>query len=409
MSSPNHENSNDKSRKPRYIRSHNRRLILSLFYENGILPVSDLVARTGLSKTTIMKIINEFIDEGLICSAGKGESTEEGGKRPELYTYRDDRASLLVMYNGWLTLTDLHGKTLERRQVIPDFHTKSYSDVVTVLSDQILKLMWERHLKADHLAGIVLAIAGIVDSEQGMVCHAVHSQDWPDQRPIVRDLREALSLDIPVYLENDAAFFGFAELLDPKNRSVSSIVTISSGTHTGGCVLRNHTLIHGSSGFVGEFGHITVDPHSDIHCICGGHGCFEVMVNPERLLAASRRSLPETAAADRSPDQVNQQIRSIFDKASQGDLQACRIVDEAVYWFAILIRAIIVQNDPQLIIIQGIYQYAGPYFIEQLHQAVYSSPLFKARSNLKIRYSTLTRDRDFLRGAAYYVYHQQLT
>jgi hypothetical protein len=68
-----------------------------------------------------------------------------------------------------------------------------------------------------------------------------------------------------------------------------------------------------------------------------------------------------------------------------------------------------VQNDPQLIIIQGTYQQAGRYFIDQLHQAVYSSPLFKARSNLEIRYSGLNRDRDFLRGAAYYVYRRQLT
>lgn len=408
MSSPNHENLNNKSRKPRYIRSHNRRLILSLFYENGILPVSELVARTGLSKTTIMKIINDFIEEELICSAGKGDSTEEGGKRPELYTYRDDRASLLVMYNGWLTLTDLHGKPLERHQVIPDFHKKTYEDVIALLSDSILRLMWKWHLKPEHLAGIVLAIAGIVDSEQGMVCHAVHSQAWPDQRPIVRDLREALSLDIPVYLENDAAFFGFAELLDPGNRSVSSIVTISAGIHTGGCVLRDHALIHGSSGFVGEFGHTTVDPHNGIQCICGGHGCFEVMVNPERLLASAPSPVAEKSAAGQS-GHVNHQIIQVFDKANQGDPQACRIVDEAVYWFAILIRGIIVQNDPQLIIIQGTYQQAGRYFIDQLHQAVYSSPLFKARSNLEIRYSGLNRDRDFLRGAAYYVYRRQLT
>ena len=76
-----------KSSKPRNIKYNNQKLVLSLFRYADKLSVSEISERVGLSKTTITKITSELVQKKLILSAGKGESTDEGGKKPELFVF----------------------------------------------------------------------------------------------------------------------------------------------------------------------------------------------------------------------------------------------------------------------------------------------------------------------------------
>ena len=76
-----------KSSKPRNIKYNNQKLVMSLFRWAGKLSVSEISEQVGLSKTTIKKIIGDLMKKNMLLSAGKGESTEEGGKKPELFIF----------------------------------------------------------------------------------------------------------------------------------------------------------------------------------------------------------------------------------------------------------------------------------------------------------------------------------
>ena len=69
----------------------------SLFRTADVLSVSEISEKINLSKTTVTKMMGDFVARGLIKSAGKGSSTDEGGKKPELFELNADYAYIVVL------------------------------------------------------------------------------------------------------------------------------------------------------------------------------------------------------------------------------------------------------------------------------------------------------------------------
>ena len=85
------------SGKPVDIKLHNQRLVISLLERKKILSAGELSSLTALSKTTVSKILAELCKQDIVCSAGKGESTTEGGKKPELFRINAGLAATVVL------------------------------------------------------------------------------------------------------------------------------------------------------------------------------------------------------------------------------------------------------------------------------------------------------------------------
>ena len=92
------------SGKPVNIKQHNQKLVISLLEKKEILSAGELTSLTGLSKTTVSKILAELCKQGIVCSAGKGESTAEGGKKPEhghtLKAHAESKSAILFGINA---------------------------------------------------------------------------------------------------------------------------------------------------------------------------------------------------------------------------------------------------------------------------------------------------------------------
>ena len=73
-----------------HIKAHkqnNIRATLNLIRRRDTFSVAEISHAVRLSKTTVKKTIDLLASMRLVVSAGKGESTEEGGKKPELYRF----------------------------------------------------------------------------------------------------------------------------------------------------------------------------------------------------------------------------------------------------------------------------------------------------------------------------------
>ena len=66
----------------------NRCLVLKILMENSHMTRHELAAKTGLHKTTITNIINEFLDIGIITSNNDGKTV----KRGELLHFRSHQS-----------------------------------------------------------------------------------------------------------------------------------------------------------------------------------------------------------------------------------------------------------------------------------------------------------------------------
>lgn len=87
-------------RKPRNIKAHNLRYVLSLLREHGNYTVSEISRESNLSVTTVIKIIDKLKQSGIVVSLGKGISTREGGKKPEVFAFNKQYKYAITIYMG---------------------------------------------------------------------------------------------------------------------------------------------------------------------------------------------------------------------------------------------------------------------------------------------------------------------
>ena len=71
--------------KPIDLRRQNYQSIIQLFRNHPTLAVRDIAQVLSLSKTAITNILNNLTEMNIIHAVGKGESTNQGGKKPEMY------------------------------------------------------------------------------------------------------------------------------------------------------------------------------------------------------------------------------------------------------------------------------------------------------------------------------------
>ena len=84
--------------KPKTIRKNNLKIILDIYRNNQEMTVAELTKKVKLSRTTVMKLNEKLIQKNLIESAGKGTSTDEGGKRPELFSFNKNSGVIFCYY-----------------------------------------------------------------------------------------------------------------------------------------------------------------------------------------------------------------------------------------------------------------------------------------------------------------------
>ena len=150
---------------PSALKYRNRELILSCFRDNQEHSVGDIVARTGISKLTVMRAIQFFCRKGILISSGKGESTEQGGKRPEYFRFGCKKYLLTIML--WpetlgLTLFDMELHEICRSSfswIIPATPDQAFSFV----REQAMALLNRTDIRCEDLYGVSLSTSGIVD------------------------------------------------------------------------------------------------------------------------------------------------------------------------------------------------------------------------------------------------------
>ena len=77
----------------------NRQMVMSVLRTGQPVTVADIHEATGLSRPTAMRTLQHYCEMGVAKSLGLGESTNVGGKKPELFRFADERRILCI--NLW--------------------------------------------------------------------------------------------------------------------------------------------------------------------------------------------------------------------------------------------------------------------------------------------------------------------
>jgi predicted NBD/HSP70 family sugar kinase len=261
------------------MRARNLEVVLAEVGRSGPVTRAALAESTGLTKSTVSKLVGDLIEAGILAESGVIRDGERGRPGVEVVLSGDRVAALGLEVNvDYLAvcLLDLAKKERFRIRVDRDNRGTRPSEVLGELRVLALNALDEAAGMGLDVAGAVLAISGPV--EDG-VLHNAPNLGW-------RGVRAAEALDLPLHvdMDNEANLAALGELWfgtgEPDFLYVSGEIGIGAGLVVGGSLFRG---VHGSAG---ELGHVVVSPTGP-PCRCGGHGCLEGYAGQEALLQAA--------------------------------------------------------------------------------------------------------------------------
>lgn len=389
---------------PADLKEENRRAVLMAFHDSGRLTTVEVSQKTGISRQTVKKCIEYFLQNNILSFCGKGSSSNIGGKRPELYSLNEDfrMLSILIHHHGIIVnLLNLQYELLDRWD----------SGWIRIES---MDLMWEKIREG---SGHVLeGTSGRVDSvcisgpigitADDRVYVATPFPYWPES-DLGRSITEPLKGMFPearlVKYIGDGPAAGYAIIKQkPELRSDRRILTVYTSFGIGGAVFSKGDLDEGIHKVCGTFGHIIVDPNDEEQCPCGGHGCLERLVRPNRMrerLRARADEYKKSCLADIDFDEMNYQ--KLFEGSAAGD-KLCR--KESLYYagiFGIALRNIILVTDPSYIIFQGDIAFADDAFKERIISCIREFLYIEKDAELNILYDKHPLTEQETTGAAY--------
>ena len=325
------------------VRRHNLSTVLTLVHQARGLSRSELTRRTGLNRSTIAGLVAELVERGLV-----GESIPERPGmvgRPSPVVVPSERVVGIAVNPEidaiTIGLVSLGGSVLRKIRYETDA-SPSVTDAVRITTAVIegMRGDFENRLSC---VGVGIAVPGLVRAADGLVRLAPHL-DWHDE-PLAERLRDATGL--PVSAANDASLGAVAEKIFGAGRGLDDLVYLNGGASgVGGGIIAGGTLLGGTEGYAGEFGHMRVahvDDGADAET-----GSLERMANRADLLAA-------TGLAASQADALADVLRSSADPGVSA------LVHRQLDHLAVALRNAIDVLNPQLVVLGG--------FLASIHSA----------------------------------------
>jgi predicted NBD/HSP70 family sugar kinase len=370
------------------VRRANLSAIVRELHESGPQSRSDLVARTGLTRSAIRGLIGELTGGGL---AIEGPATLDGTPgRPSPLVRTDPHGpvvlALEIAVDSLAAATvGLGGHVFDLVRVDLPRGRSSVDDIAVALAG-LAATVRDRLPSDQTIVGVGVAVVGVVRRNDGMVSLAPNL-GWRDE-PLGERLAAALGIDAPITVANEADLAALAEHRRGAGRGVDDIVIVWGSVGVGGGLVVDGEPLTGAAGYSGEIGHIPVNPDG-LPCRCGSIGCLETEVGSTALL---RR-------AGRSPEGGHDAVDAVLAEAEAGEPIALAAFAETGRWLGIGLAGVINVLNPELVLLGGRLTASYPYVRATLEAELDRRVLRAARGIVRVVPASLGVDAP-LRGAA---------
>ncbi len=370
------------------VRRANLSAIVRELHLSGPLSRSELVARTGLTRSAIRGLIGELVAADIV-SEEKAEPLGTPGRPSPVVTPNPTTTAVLALDilvdSSAAALVGLGGVVLA--QVRAD-RPRGHFEVDEVIAElaELADTVRKRHPDTDPLIGVGVAVVGMVRRTDGFVSMAPNL-GWRDVALGDR-LAEALGTTAPISIANEADLAALAELRRGVSVSAGDVLFISGEVGVGGGLIVGGEALTGSSGYGGEIGHMPINPDG-LPCRCGSVGCWETEVGEEALL---RR-------AGRSPDGGRQAVDDLLRDAAAGVPVALLALEAEGRWLGRGLAGLVNVFNPRQIVLGGLIGRIYPFVAELLERELDRLALPGSRDLVRIVPASLGVDATLL-GAA---------
>jgi predicted NBD/HSP70 family sugar kinase len=368
------------------VRRANLSAILRELHISGPLSRSELVSRTGLTRSAIRGLIGEFVSAGLAFEEPAAHLGSPGRPSPVVRPI-PDQATVLALEVAVDSLAaacvGLGGDVLSRVRVDRPrghFAPEEITADLARLARRILR-PWR-----DSVIGIGTAVVGVVRRSDGFVSVAPNL-GWDDV-PLGDLLAAGLKTDLPISVANEGDLGALAELRRGAARRASDVLFISGEVGVGGGLIVGGKPLTGAAGYAGEVGHLGVNPAGQL-CRCGSVGCWETEVGERALLTS----------AGHAPDGGREEIEAVLREAAAGSPVAAAAVDSAGHWIGIGLAGLVNVFNPELVVLGGLLGRLHPFVDSIIERELDQRALRAPRRLVRVVPASLGLDAPLL-GAA---------
>lgn len=378
------------------IRAMNRSIVLNVIKTYGPIARVEVARRIGLSPATVTGITAELIEENLVFEKDvRGDSS--GGRRPILLAINPSGGYVigikLTETQAIGALTDLEATVIVKKT--DNLHGRDPEMIVKRLSLLVSELLQMAGLPKEKLLGVGVGLAGIVDSEQGMLRQSPFF-GWRDL-PLGEMLQAQVC--VPVYVDNDVNTLTLAEMWFGGGQGIDSFLIVTVGRGVGLGIVVNGQFYRGVRGGAGEFGHTVIDPEGPT-CECGKRGCLEAFVGDPGLV----RMATEAANRGEIPGPITS-MNDLLAMAQAGEQGTLKVFAQAGGILGRGIANLINIFNPQRIIIIGEGTRAGDLLFGPMRESIANNVMPGLARDTSIQIDAWGDDA-WARGAASLVLRQ---
>jgi predicted NBD/HSP70 family sugar kinase len=370
------------------VRRANLSAIVRELHARGPLSRSELVARTGLTRSAIRALIGEFVADGLVVERTPPLVGVPGRPSPVVRVQPEGVVVLaleVAIDSLAAAAVGLGGVVIEERRVARPRGHFTLDEIVADLVELTGGLASFARTR-DSIIGVGVAVCGVVNRADGRVATAPNL-GWTNL-PLGARLEEALALHVPISLANEADLGALAELRRGAARGADDVIYISGEFGVGGGIIVGGQPLTGAAGYAGEIGHMSVNPNGT-RCPCGAVGCWETEVGERALLALAGRS-PEGGIAE---------VDAVIADATAGSETALAALESVGRWLGLGIASLVNILNPRRIVLGGLFGRIYPFVSTTLDAELHRLALEAPRSLVQVVPATLGIDAPLL-GAA---------
>ena len=252
---------------PRLI---NRNLVFNLIRTRQPLSRADLARISGLQRSTVSLIVEDLIRDKWVLEGSTGRLPR--GRRPTFLELNHQRAVIaLDIHPAQITVavTDLGGKIVAQNIVdVPADPNKAIQPIVTA----VRKLIAAHNDKS--FDGIGISLPGRADPTMQKLVFA------PNLSGPIHSIKSRIerATGLQVEMDNVANACALSEVWFGDSDATRDLVVVNVSEGIGTGIFANGTLLRGTNGMAGEFGHVQMDVNGPL-CGCGNRGCWETVAS----------------------------------------------------------------------------------------------------------------------------------
>jgi predicted NBD/HSP70 family sugar kinase len=355
------------------LKDRNRLRIVDVLRRSGTASRVELVRATGLSRTTVSKLVGELQATGLVVErqAAGGDGGQVG--RPAIALALNPRSGGVVGIDFGhdlvrVAVADLSGAVLAERRSAFDVDGEP-AGAIDVAVELVHAALAEAEIDLERTVGVGVAVSAPIIRTPDAPAGAHILPGWPELPPL-HELEARLGR--PVIVDNDANLGARAEVRDGAARGARNVLYVMLSGGIGAGLILDGRLVRGHRGITGELGHVVLDPHGPI-CRCGNRGCIETVASGPALLAAMR---PLRGPAFTVEDATR--------AARDGDDGARRLFADAGRTVGQAVGAICNLVNPELVVVGGDMALAGDVLVDAVREGIALAAIPAIREDARV-------------------------